>query len=138
MHLDTSRLWCVIELFTFLKMGASLDRITVVPLVDGADLESRKVSLQVFNHSLSLSLSIYIYIYIYLYIYIYIYIYIYTYIYIYIYVCVCVCVYVNISLSRVKGLPNISSLFMSRRATSGATAASTRPPRRWKLLHQLL
>jgi len=26
-HLDTSRLWCVIEHFTFLKMAASLDRV---------------------------------------------------------------------------------------------------------------
>ena len=33
------RLWCVIEIFCFLRMGGALDRITVVPVVetDAAD-----------------------------------------------------------------------------------------------------
>ena len=31
---DSSRLWCVMELFTFLKMGAPLERITVLPFAE--------------------------------------------------------------------------------------------------------
>ncbi|EOD28264.1 hypothetical protein EMIHUDRAFT_456968 [Emiliania huxleyi CCMP1516] len=43
-----SRLWCVIELFTFQKMtsGAQLDRISVIPLVDGQGTDARKRSLE--------------------------------------------------------------------------------------------
>jgi len=36
----TQRLWCVVELFTFLKMGGDTARLTVVPIQDG-DLVGR-------------------------------------------------------------------------------------------------
>jgi hypothetical protein len=37
------RLWCVVELFTFLSMGGSLERVDLLPLGDGtrADVEER-------------------------------------------------------------------------------------------------
>ena len=39
------RLWCVIEIFCFLRMGGALDRITVVPVLEAAGgAESRDSS----------------------------------------------------------------------------------------------
>lgn len=34
----TGRLWCIIEVFTFLKMGGSIDRITLIPI----DVDEKK------------------------------------------------------------------------------------------------
>lgn len=30
----TTRLWCLLEIFTFLRMGGTFDRITIVPLIE--------------------------------------------------------------------------------------------------------
>ena len=37
----TSRLWCALELFTFLAMGGTLDRITVVPVLAQSDVNQQ-------------------------------------------------------------------------------------------------
>ena len=34
------RLWCVIEIFTFLRMGADLERVVLRPMLDAGELES--------------------------------------------------------------------------------------------------
>ena len=41
----TRRLWCVMEIFTFLKMGGSLERIEIIPLTETEDKEQARMRL---------------------------------------------------------------------------------------------